>query len=404
MNTTPSNILVINCGSSSIKFAVINPTSEQALITGIAERLGETEAQLVWRASQQKHTTALETADHDLAMQAILTLLAEQQLADTLIAIGHRVVHGGEAFTHSTVINEEVKQAIADCQPLAPLHNPANLLGITITEKYFGQLPQVAVFDTAFHQTMPAKAYLYAIPYRFYKEKSVRRYGFHGTSYRYVAEAACQQLGIDYQHSHLLCAHLGNGCSAVAVSNGQAVDTTMGLTPLEGLVMGTRSGNLDPNLFSFLADEYGYSLEDISRILNKESGLLGLSELSNDMRALEEAASQGNQQAQLAVSVFCYQLAKTLGGLATALPRLDGLVFTGGIGENSSFVRQQVIKQLAILGFTLDEQANQQHGNKQGVITQPGSTCALVVKTDEELMIARDTASLVNQAPATSEH
>ncbi|WP_163832546.1 acetate/propionate family kinase [Spartinivicinus ruber] len=401
MNTTPSNILVINCGSSSIKFAVINPTTEQALITGIAERLGETGSQIVWKDSQQKHTIALTTADHDLAMQSILKLLAEQQLIDSLAAIGHRVVHGGEEFTHSTLINEKVKKAIADCQPLAPLHNPANLLGITITEKYFEKMPQVAVFDTAFHQTMPAQAYLYAIPYRFYKEKSVRRYGFHGTSYRYVTTAACQQLGIDQQHSQLLCAHLGNGCSAAAISNGQAIDTTMGLTPLEGLVMGTRSGNLDPNLFSFLAAEYGYSLDDISHILNKESGLLGISELSNDMRTLEEAANQGNQQAQLAIAVFCYQLAKTLGGLATALTKIDGLVFTGGIGENSSYVRQQVIKQLAILGFKLDEQANLQNGNEQGVITQPNSTCALVVKTNEELMIARDTASLINQTTAT---
>jgi acetate kinase len=392
--TTP-HVLVINCGSSSLKFALLSLAEQSLTLEGIADRLGSSDASLSWKYQQQKHQQDLAGPSHSDAGAAIIDLLGQYQLGDSIQGIGHRVVHGGEKFRSSALIDKQVIQAIKDCSSLAPLHNPANLIGIEVCQQYFPQLPQVAVFDTAFHQTMPKKAYLYPLPYSLYRDYGVRRYGFHGTSFRYVSQQAVTQLKLDASNHGIVIAHLGNGASACAVHDGKSVDTTMGLTPLEGLVMGTRSGNIDPGLFRFLQDRCGYSLNDIDKLLNKESGLLGISELSNDMRSLQEAADTGHDQARLAITVFCYVLAKQLAGLATALPQLNALIFTGGIGENSAEIRAEVIRQLAVLDLHCDERHNRNHGHDNGgLISSAQSKKIAVIATDEELMIAQDTAAI----------
>jgi acetate kinase len=308
------------------------------------------------------------------------------------------VVHGGEHFTQSCLIDEAALQAIRATAPLAPLHNPANLLGIETTLQLYPQLPQAAVFDTAFHQSIPEHAYRYALPEKLYREQGVRRYGFHGTSHRYVSQRAAEITGLAAGDSCWLTAHLGNGCSTCAVVDGQSRDTSMGLTPLEGLVMGTRSGDVDPNLHIHLARTLGWSLEDIERLLNHESGLLGLSGLSNDMRSLEQARSQGHRAATLAIEVFCYRLAKSLASLICALPRMDGLIFTGGIGENSPLVRGKTIAYLALLGLSVDKTANARCvGGVTGEINPPAQPRILVIPTNEEKQIALDTLSLLNR-------
>lgn len=389
---TTQHILVINCGSSSLKFALIDGRAETRLITGIAERLGTLEAGLNWHTANQKGSSAIPHATHQVAMEHIITVLRDQELLDEpLTAVGHRVVHGGEQFSASTIIDDEVLAGIVACNSLAPLHNPANVLGIKTAQQLFPEIPQVAVFDTAFHQTLPPHAYLYAIPYELYEQQSVRRYGFHGTSHRYVTHKAAELLGQPYRELALISAHLGNGCSATAVLNGRSVDTTLGLTPLEGLVMGTRSGDVDPSLHQFLRDTLGYDLDRTTNMLNKHSGLLGLSGLSNDMRTLVEAAAQGHERAQIALNVFCYRLAKALAALTVPLGRIDALIFTGGIGEHAAVIRQWVLEQLRFFGFELDKAHNQTHGRENhGIITQTDSTIAMVIPTDEELMIARD--------------
>lgn len=391
------SVLVINCGSSSLKFAAINPKTEEESISGIAERLVGTEASITWKLNGKKQTLNLSAAGHESAIEALVGVLRNNNLMGRIEAIGHRVVHGGEKFTKSTLIDDDVIKGIEDCNHLAPLHNPAHLLGIRACMKYFPGLLQSAVFDTAFHQTMSPENYLYAIPYNLYKEHGLRRYGMHGTSYRYINKTSVEMLGLDHHNNAILVAHLGNGASACAIKNGKSIDTTMGLTPLEGLVMGTRSGDIDPNVFSFLNRQCGYSLDEITDILNKKSGLLGLSEMDNDCRVIEDAAAQGNERAQLTINVFCNVLAKKLAGFASELGRIDALVFTGGIGENSSVIRKNVLDRLSIFGFEIDEKANKEtfHG-KSGVITKPDSTVAMVVATNEELMIARDTEALID--------
>ncbi|WP_252178570.1 acetate kinase [Endozoicomonas sp. 4G] len=389
------SILVINCGSSSLKFAVINPTTEEEKINGIAERMNSSEAVLNWKINGEKGSLPLGQAAHEAALEAIVGLLREEGLMASISAIGHRVVHGGEKFSQSCLVTDEVLQAIEDGTKLAPLHSPANLAGIRAAQKIFPGLPNVVVFDTAFHQTMPAEAYLYPIPYSLYKDHGVRRYGFHGTSYRYVGQAAADMLGLDINDSNLVVAHLGNGASACAIKNGKSIDTTMGLTPLEGLVMGTRSGDVDPNLFNFLNKTLGYTLDEATDMLNKKSGLLGLSEMDSDCRVIQEAAAQGNEHAQLTLDVFCHVLAEKVAGFAAAMGKIDALVFTGGIGENSSVIRKNVLERLSIFGFKLDEKLNDEtFRGKSGVITQEGSTVAMVVATNEELMISRDTQAL----------
>lgn len=389
-----SAILVINSGSSSLKCSLLATASEAVLAHGVAEELGGPDAVLRFSAEDGREMVlALPGAGHEEALEAILDQMGEF----ALVGIGHRVVHGGEKFSVSVRIDDATLAQIDECSPLAPLHNPANVTGIRAARARFPDLPHVAVFDTAFHQTLPQHAYLYALPYEYYKEHHVRRYGFHGTSHRYVATEAARLLKEPLRNLHLLTAHLGNGCSACAIRSGVSVDTTMGFTPLEGLVMGTRSGDIDPNLHEFLARTLGQSLEEITATLNRRSGLLGLSGLSNDMRTLTEAAAGGHALAAIAIEVFCYRLAKGLLGLCAALDRVDALVFTGGIGENSAIVRGKTLENLKLLGPVLDVDRNEGHGRESaGLISSELSPLAvLVVPTNEELVIARETAALL---------
>jgi len=392
------NVLVLNCGSSSAKFAVIDPEGSRELISGIAQRLGSPQATLDWKKDGEKASRPIAGAWHEAALHAVVDLLREAGLADGLVGIGHRVVHGGSKFSGSMAITPEVIAKIEECIPLGPLHNPPNLLGIKVSEKLFpGQL-QVAVFDTAFHQTMPPVAYTYPVPFEWLERYGVRRYGFHGTSHRFVAWQALSLTGLPAADHALVTAHLGNGCSCTAVRNGRSVDTTMGLTPLEGVMMGTRSGSVDPAIIGHVAGAVGEPEQAVLDALNKKSGLLGLSGLSNDMRTVEEAAAKGNERARLALDVFCYVLAKALAALVVPLGRLDALVFTGGIGENSTLVRARVVEKLAFLGLDLDPTLNARHGREsRGRITASLRPLALVVPTNEELLIAMDTAEIAQR-------
>jgi len=385
-------VLIINCGSSSVKFALIGTRRETLILSGLAERLGSPEAQMSWKSGDEKKSKALPEADLVTALHEMIGILPGNI---QVVAVGHRVVHGAEAFSHSVLIDAEVIAGIERCNDLAPLHNPANLAGIRAAHKVFPATPQVAVFDTAFHATLPQRAYLYAVPYDWYQTDGVRRYGFHGTSHRYVSAEAARRLGQPVGQLGLITAHLGNGCSAAAVEGGKSVDTTMGISPLEGLVMGTRSGDVDPSIHEYMAARRGWNLERIMKALNRESGLLGLSGLSNDMRTLVDAATGGDDRAQLAIDVFAYRLAKSISGLSAALSRLDAIIFTGGIGEHSKYVRARTAGHLKVLGVELDPALNDRHGEPStGRISREGTRLCLVVPTNEELMIARETLSV----------
>ncbi|HLD67744.1 MAG TPA: acetate kinase [Pseudomonas sp.] len=389
------NILVINCGSSSIKFALVNEAHSQFALSGLAERLGSHEAVLHWQRGGEKDSLMIPNGDHRAALAQLLPLV-QSAAGGKLHGIGHRVVHGGEHFTAASRLDGPTLEAIRRTAPLAPLHNPANLLGIEAAIKLFPNLTQVAVFDTAFHQSLPEHAYRYAVPEMLYREHGVRRYGFHGTSHRYVSHRAAELAGLSSGDSSWLSAHLGNGCSTCAIVNGQSRDTSMGLTPLEGLVMGTRSGDVDPNLYGHLARALGWSLEQVEHMLNHDSGLKGLSGLSNDMRRLEQAREQGHAGATLAIEVFCYRLAKSLAAMSCALPQLDGLIFTGGIGENSPLVRSKTVAHLRLLNLSLDKEANARCiGGVAGPIQAYGHPRVLVVPTNEERQIALDTLALL---------
>jgi acetate kinase len=384
-------VLVLNCGSSSVKYAVVDPASGARPAEGLAERLGSPEARLAPKGGQ---ATALPGAGHAEALRAIIALL--QMSGQGVDAVGHRVVHGGERFTSAMRLDHEVIAGIEACSHLAPLHNPPNLAGIAAARAVFPDLPQVAVFDTAFHQGMPPRAWRYAVEDALYREYGVRRYGFHGTSHRIVAERAAGLLGKPLRELRLVTAHLGNGCSACAIRDGRSVDTTMGLTPLEGLVMGTRSGDVDPGLIGFLAARLDSDAAGITDRLNRRSGLLGLSGLSNDMRTLRQAADDGHAGARLAIEVFVYRLAKSVAALMVAAGGLDALVFTGGIGENDAQIRAAVIDLLTFTGLRVDAVANAAaiRGRGGRISSNPGAA-ALVVPTDEELQIARDTACVL---------
>ncbi|CAM4170179.1 acetate kinase [Pseudoalteromonas byunsanensis] len=394
-----SHVLVLNCGSSSLKFAIIDIHSGSEALSGLAECLAEQQPLIKYKYDGKKQTITLNPGDaHQIAITRLVELVKQLNLDKHLIAVGHRVVHGGEHFTHSVSITPEVIEAIKQTSALAPLHNPANLLGIEAAQKAFASLPQVAVFDTAFHQTMEPKAFLYALPYSLYKEHGIRRYGFHGTSHYYVSAQAHNILGLNKDNSRIISAHLGNGCSVTAIKNGQSVDTSMGLTPLEGLMMGTRSGDIDPGIFAFLVNQLKYSPTQVDLLLNKQSGLLGISELSNDCRTIEEAAAQGHEQAQLALDIFCYRLAKQIAAFVVPLGGLDALIFTGGIGENSDAIRDKVISQLGFLGLTLDQDKNlTARFGQSGVITTNDSPCAIVIPTNEEWVIATDAATIAQE-------
>ncbi|MBP2605042.1 acetate/propionate family kinase [Acinetobacter calcoaceticus] len=392
-----TSVLVINCGSSSIKYALVSERREDR-IYGLAENLGAADARIKGvTVGGEPLELAIPYADHAKALETLLARLANYKPE----AIGHRVVHGG-SLTKAELLTPEIIERIRAATPLAPLHNPAHLIGIDATVRLFPELPQVAVFDTAFHQTMPPHAYRYAIPKFLYTEHNVRRYGFHGTSHAYVSDRASELAG-NLKKGGWLTAHLGNGSSTCAVWNGQSVDTSMGLTPLEGVVMGTRSGDVDPSLHSFLAKNLGWDLAKIDKVLNNESGLLGLSQLSNDMRTVIEAAEIGNEDACLAIEVFSYRLAKSLAALSCGLPTLDGLIFTGGIGENSAYIREKTLAYLPHFGLQLDkDQNNNLKRGTEGRIDNGTGPQIWVIPTDEEGRIAKETRQVVDAAGTTA--
>lgn len=390
-------VLVLNCGSSSLKFAVLSAVDGEELLSGLAECLGNIDARIKYKLLGDKQQKDLGGgAAHREAVEFIVSLInANPAIADNLVAVGHRVVHGGETFTKSVLIDDTVIHGIEKVSQLAPLHNPANLLGIRAAKAAFPKLPQVAVFDTAFHQTMPQHAYLYALPYKFYREHGIRRYGFHGTSHYYVSRKAAEMLGKPISETNVIVAHLGNGASVCAVKGGKSVDTSMGMTPLEGLVMGTRCGDIDPSLPEYFIKQLGYSIDEVSTILNKQSGFLGLTEVSNDCRYVEDGFAEGKPDAVRAMEIFCYRLAKYIASYTAALGRLDAVVFTGGIGENGAPVRANTLKYLEIFGFAVDEQANlAARFGKSGTITSNSGPQALVIPTNEEWVIAQDSAAL----------
>ena len=392
-------VLVINCGSSSLKFALRSESEQKPLLSGLAERLGTADGVMNWKAGDLREQVAISDGKHSTAMTCLLPLI-ERFAHRPLTAVGHRVVHGGEYFTGASLIDDEVITAIEDSAPLAPLHNPAQLTGISEARQVFTDIPHIAIFDTAFHQSMPPHAYRYALPEALYSQHGVRRYGFHGTSHRFVSTQASLLMSLEPGHGAWLTAHLGNGCSTCAVLDGKSLDTSMGMTPLEGLVMGTRSGDVDPNLHSHLARTLGWDLERIDNMLNRESGLLGLSGgLSNDMRTLVAARAEGHVGASLAVEVFCYRLARSLAGLAVALPRIDGVIFTGGIGENSQLVRELTVRHLALFGLAIDPAANATPpGNPARQIQAGNSPAILVIPTDEERQITEECLALLDLA------
>ena len=395
-------ILVINCGSSSIKYQLFEMEPEALLAKGIVERIGEQQAALRHAAGDRAHRVQAPIPDHETAFDHIRTALLHPEhgvLAspDEIDAVGHRVVHGGEGFVQSTLITPAVIAALEEYSALAPLHNPPNLVGIRCAQRAFPGKPHVGVFDTAFHQTMPRHAYVYALPYELYTEQRIRRYGFHGTSHRYVALRAAEALGIAHGELSGITCHLGNGCSMAAVAGGKCVDTTMGLTPLEGLVMGTRCGDIDPAIIFHLARALGLGLDEIDGLLNQKSGLLGLSGLSNDVRTLLDAAPT-DERARLALDVFCYRIRKYIGAYLAVLGSPHAIVFTGGIGENAASLRSQILGGLANLGVELDEAANRAAVGREADISTPASPVRiLVVPTNEELMIARDALAVATE-------
>ncbi|QOL25170.1 acetate kinase [Thalassotalea sp. LPB0316] len=390
-------ILVINCGSSSIKFSLIAPHNGQEPLSGIAQNLLTEQANITFKLNGEKIKQDLPSPFvHHTALSHIVHFLQQNKFSDQVVAVGHRVVHGGERYSEPTLINDDVMATLEQLSHLAPLHNPANITGITAAQQAFSALPQVAVFDTAFHQTMPAMAYLYALPYELYQKHGIRRYGFHGTSHYYVSRQATRLLNLPESTGSFISAHLGNGASICAIENGKSVDTSMGLTPLSGVVMGTRSGDVDPGIIFHLINSLGYSHQQVNDLLNKDSGLLGLSKLSNDCRAIEEAIlNDNNQQAKLALDIFCYRIAKQIAAYTASLTSLDGIIFTGGIGENSDYVRQQVVSFLSVLNLVIDNTLNiQTRFGKAGNIATADSRPVLVIPTNEELVIAQQTAEV----------
>lgn len=393
-------VLVLNCGSSSLKFAIVDAESGDELLSGLSECLGLPEARIKWKLDGKHEAQLGNGAAHAEALKFIVdTILASKpELAEGVAAVGHRIVHGGEKFTSSALINDDVMNEIRDCISLAPLHNPAGIAGIEAAKAAFPNLNHVAVFDTAFHQTMPQEAYLYAIPYNLYKENGIRRYGMHGTSHLFITHEVASIMNKPVEEVNIINCHLGNGASVCAVKNGQSVDTSMGLTPLEGLVMGTRCGDIDPAIIFHMHDALGYSVDQINTILTKESGLQGLTQVTSDCRFVEDNY-QEKPEAKRAMDVFCHRLAKYIAGYTATLDgRLDAIVFTGGIGENSGPIREQVLNRLGVFGIELDNDKNlAARFGGEGVITSDNSRIpAMVISTNEELVIAEDTARLAS--------
>ena len=396
------NVLVINCGSSSLKFQLINAETENVLAKGLCERIG-IDGRLTYQpAGGEKEKSDLAMPTHTEAIQFVIDALTNEKTGvvkslDEIGAVGHRLVHGGEKFASSVVITDEVKKAVEECNDLAPLHNPANLIGVAACEKLMPGTPMVAVFDTAFHQTMPEKAYMYGLPYEYYEKYKVRRYGFHGTSHSFVSKRAAEVMGRPYDEVKTIVCHLGNGSSVSAVLNGKCVDTSMGLTPLEGLVMGTRSGDIDPAIMEFIAKKENLDIDGVMNVLNKKSGVFGLSGgLSSDFRDLTDAMNAGDKKAKIAMDVFSYKVAKYIGSYAAAMNGVDDIVFTAGIGENDDYVREEVCKYLGYLGVDFDSEVNTGLRGKEAELTKEGSKVKVfVIPTNEELAIARETVALV---------
>ncbi len=399
-------ILVVNCGSSSLKYQLIDMDGEKKLASGIFDRIGESTGaggKHVYKPTgKEKVEDIVDIKNHAVAVELLIKTLTDPNIGvikslDEIDALGHRIVHGGEYFSHSVLIDEDVKKKIKEVSPLAPLHNPAHLMGIETCEKLFPGVPQVAVFDTAFHQTMPQKAFLFAIPYEYYKKYKIRRYGFHGTSHDYVSKRAAEFLGLDLYNSKLIICHLGSGASVTAVRDGVSVDTSMGLTPLDGLAMGTRSGNIDPSVIEYLVKNVGMSIDEVMNVLNKKSGLYGISDgMSSDFRDLEsEEADNRNEAAHLAISIFCYRVAKYIGSYAAAMNGVDAIVFTAGIGENNPMARARILKYLEFLGVKVDDKANNVMGEDRIISTPDSKVLAAAIPTNEEIAIARDTKEIV---------
>ena len=396
-------VLVINAGSSSLKYQLMDPETREVLAKGLCERIG-IDGRLTHKipARDAKHEFEIPMPTHAEAIQAVLDALLSPEYgviksASEIDAVGHRVVHGGEKFAASALITGEVMAAIEECIPLAPLHNPANITGIKACQAVMPGVPMVAVFDTAFHQTMPAKSYIYALPYEYYEKDKVRRYGFHGTSHKYVSGRAAAMLGKPIEQLKIITCHLGNGSSVTAVDGGKSVDTSMGFTPLAGLPMGTRSGDLDAGILEYLMNRYGYDIKEMLNILNKKSGVLGISGVSSDFRDLSDAAEQGNQRAELAVDAFNYGVKKLIGAYAAAMGGVDAIVFTAGVGENSADQRLAIASGLEFMGVKMDAQANNVRGKETVISSADSKVKVLLIPTDEELMIAMDTAEIVGK-------
>lgn len=396
------NILVINCGSSSLKYQLINSESEEVIAKGLCERIGIDGSAITHQPKGgAKVTTEMEMPDHTAAVGAVIEKLTDKEVGvvrslEEIDAVGHRIVHGGEQFASSVIITDEVMKAIEECNDLAPLHNPANLIGVNSCKKLMPKTPMVAVFDTAFHQTMPARAYLYGLPYEYYEKYKVRRYGFHGTSHDFVSNRIAEILGQKREDLKIIVCHIGNGASVSAVLGGKCIDTSMGLTPLEGLIMGTRSGDLDPAIIGYLAQKEGKTADEIITILNKKSGVLGLSAgLSSDFRDLTTAAEENNKQAETALDTWAYRVAKYIGAYTAAMNGVDVIVFTAGVGENNMQARARICSYLGYLGVTLNEDANVIRGEEVEISTADSSTKVWVVPTNEELAIAREAVRLL---------
>jgi acetate kinase len=394
------NVLVINCGSSSLKYQLINSDSEAVLAKGICERIGIDGRLVYQKAGQDKEITDAPMPTHKEAIQLVLDALhnpTSGAVADLgeIEAVGHRIVHGGEEFASSVILDEHVLAKVEECNELAPLHNPANLIGIRACQELMPNVPMVGVFDTAFHQTMPRKAFLYGLPYEYYEKYKVRRYGFHGTSHSFVSKHCAEFLNMDLNNSKIIVAHLGNGASISAVVNGECVDTSMGLTPLEGLVMGTRSGDIDPAIMEYIAKKENLDIDGVMNVLNKKSGVEGISGVSSDFRDLEAAYEQGNPRAIDACEVFAYRVAKYIGSYVAAMNGVDAIAFTAGIGENTGFIREKVAAYLGYLGITLDAEANTVRGEDRVISTPDSKVKVCVIPTNEELAICRETVALV---------
>ena len=394
------NVLVINCGSSSLKYQLINSDTEDVLAKGLCERIGIDGRLVYQKAGCDKEITEAAMPTHKEAIQMVLDALVNDKTGaikslSEVNAVGHRIVHGGEKFASSVVITDEVLEAVAQCNDLAPLHNPANLIGINACKELMPGVPMVAVFDNAFHQTMPEKAYLYGLPYEYYENYKVRRYGFHGTSHSFVSKETARFLGMDLKNSKIIVCHLGNGASISAVKDGKCVDTSMGLTPLEGLVMGTRSGDIDPAIMEYIAKKEDLDIAGVMNVLNKKSGLEGISGLSSDFRDLTAGAKEGNKRAIAAIEVFCYRVAKYVGSYVAAMNGVDAIAFTAGIGENVGLVREKVCSYLGYLGITLDAEANAKSGDNCVISAADSKVKVAVIPTNEELAICRETVALV---------